>query len=124
MIAHYLPAFLTGWVATTALLALMHLLWKDALREVRYLLGGGALCAGCSLVALILDDPLLLVGPWIVGFPGGLLIVGWTWYERRYQADKHTAQRRGEIVGAAKGLTQELIDAGGRRGSDRPGAQN
>jgi bacteriorhodopsin len=113
------PAFFTGWIATAALLALMHLLWKDAPREVRYLLGGGAICGGCSLTGLVLDQALLTFGPWVIS-SSGLLIVAWTVYDRHHESARKAAQKQGEIVGAARGLTQELIDAGGQGRAQRP----
>jgi membrane protein implicated in regulation of membrane protease activity len=113
------PAFLAGWLLAVALLALEHLLWKDAPRTVRYLLGAGTICAGCSLTGLILDDVVLTFGPWAIA-SAGLVIVAWTWIEGRTQASARAARRQGELVGAARGLTQELIQ-GGQGAAQRPG---
>lgn len=113
-----IPAFLAAWLLTLALLAIEHLLWRDAARTVRYLLGAGTICAGCSLAGLILDDALLVFGPWVVA-SAGMLIAVWTWIEERTQEQRKTVRRQGELIGAAKGLTQELIDHGGRRDAQR-----
>jgi membrane protein implicated in regulation of membrane protease activity len=115
-----LPGFLAGWLLTIALLAIEHLLWKEAPRVVRYLLGAGALCLGCSLTGLILDDVLLVFGPWCIA-SAGMAIAVWTWIEARTQEQRKAARRQGEIVGAARGLTQDLIDQGGGRATQRPG---
>jgi membrane protein implicated in regulation of membrane protease activity len=113
------PAFIAGWLLTLALLAIEHLLWKDAPRVVRYCLGAGTICIGCSVAGSILDDPVLAFGPWFIT-SAGLLIVAWTWYDDRTQTTVKTAHKSGEVVGATRGLTQELID----RGSERHRPQN
>jgi len=109
-----LPAFLAGWVLTFVLLAIEHLLWKDAPRVVRYCLGAGTICTGCTLTGLLLDNPILAFGPWCIA-SAGVLTAAWTWYDDRAKATLKTAQKRGEVVGITRGLTQEAID----RGSDR-----
>lgn len=114
-----IPAFLAGWILTVALLAIEHLLWKDAPRVVRYCLGAGTICTGCSFAGLILNDPVLTFGPWVIA-SAGIITAGWTWYDDRTKERMHKAQRAGEIVAAAKGLTQELIDQRGRD-AQRPG---
>jgi membrane protein implicated in regulation of membrane protease activity len=114
-----IPAFIAGWLLTLVMLAVEHLLWKDTPRVVRYCLGAGTICAGCSLAGLLLDDPILAFGPWCIA-SAGVLTAAWTWYDDRAATQAKTAQKRGEIVGAARGLTQELID----RGSERPRPQN
>jgi membrane protein implicated in regulation of membrane protease activity len=118
-----IPAFAAGWLLTLALLIIEHLLWNDAPRLVRYLLGAGTLCVGCALAGAILDNPLLAFGPWVIA-SAGLVIVLMTWYDERTARQQQHAQKRGEVIGATRGLTQELIDAGGKHGSDRPRSQN
>lgn len=114
----FLPALLVGWILTACLLIIEHLLWKDTPRVVRYLLGGGALCCGCTVAGIIADDALLAAGPWAIA-SAGLIIVGWTWHEDRADRERTTVRRSGEVAGMARGLTQELIDAGGPYG-ERP----
>lgn len=111
------PAFLAGWIVTAALLAIEHLLWRDTPRLVRYLLGGGTLCVGCTIAGALLDNVYLAVGPWFIG-SAGLIVVLMTWYDGHAVTRMAAARRTGEIVGAARGLTQELGDA---RQSDHSG---
>jgi hypothetical protein len=120
LVIGFVPAFLAGWALTFVLLALEHLLWRDAPRIVRYLLGAGTICTGCSVTGLIIDDALLAFGPWVIA-SAGMLIAVWTWIEGRAEAQQRAARRQGEIVGAARGLTQDLIDRGGERAAQRPG---
>lgn len=119
MIQLYIPALLVGWTLTACLLVIEHLLWRDAPRAVRYLLGGGALCAGCTVAGVIADNALLAVGPWAIA-SAGLLIVGWTLHEERAARARAQAQRSGELIGAARGLKEEIAS----RGNDRPSNQN
>lgn len=114
-----IPAFIAGWLLTLVLLAVEHLLWKDAPRVVRYCLGAGTICAGCTLTGVLLDNPIIAFGPWVIA-SAGVATAGWTWYDDHSAAKARSAQKRGEIVGAARGLTQELID----RGTERPFDQN
>jgi hypothetical protein len=110
----YLPAFIAGWLFTLTLLIIFHLLWNDAIEEIRYGLGAGAICAGCALAGLIIDNELLTFGPAIIT-SSGLIIVLIQWLERRADERKAKAQKRGEVIGAAHGLTQEIIDGSGER---------
>jgi hypothetical protein len=103
------PAFLAGWLLTGAALIIEHLLWKTAPRLVRYLLGVGTVCTGCSVVGAILENLLLGIGPWVLA-SAGLVIVLMTWLDEQRAAREKHARTSGEIVGAARGLTQELID--------------
>lgn len=114
---HSIIALAAGWLATAALLIIEHLLWKETTTETRYLLGGGAICAGCSVAGAVADSPLLAVGPWVVA-SAGLLIVIWRWLERQAAEREQNAQKNGEVIGAARGLTQEIIDNGGRAGGE------
>ncbi len=113
------PAFAAGWLLTAALLIIEHLLWKNVSVVVRYMLGAGTLCTGCSVAGAILDNAILAIGPWVVA-SAGLVVVLMYWYDERAASLAKSATKRGEIVGTTKGLTQELID----RGSDRPRNQN
>lgn len=106
------PAFLAGWIVCAALLAVFHLLWKDAHRTIRYLLGAGAICIGCSIVGILLDDARMAFGPWIVA-SAGLIIALWTWGEEQAKKSRQNAQKNGELIATARGLTQDLIDRGG-----------
>lgn len=116
-----LPAFVAAWVLTCALLAVEHLLWKDAHLVVRYCLGAGTICTGCSFAGLILNDPVLAFGPWVIA-SAGIVTAGWTWFEDRANERTKKAQRSGELIGAARNiLTQETIDQGGRGDAQRPG---
>lgn len=115
-----------GWLLTAALLVIEHLLWSETTTETRYLLGAGAICAGCTLAGLIAEDLLLAIGPWVVASPG-LIIVAWRHVERQTTLREHSARKNGEIIGAARGLTQEIIDGGGRGaepGMDKAGRRN
>lgn len=115
-----IPAFLAGWLVCLALLIIFHLLWRHAHRIVRYMLGAGAICMGCTIAGAVLDDPVLTFGPWTIG-SAGLLIALWTWLEDRTAEHTRKAQQRGEITGMARGiLTQDAIDRGGRN-AQRPG---
>lgn len=109
MIQLYAVPVLAGFVLTLLLLIVFHLLWNDTPEEVRYLLGGGAICAGCGLAGLIADDGLMTVGPLLIA-SAGLAIVLWQWLERRTARHHTAAERRGEITGMAKGLLDELKD--------------
>lgn len=118
----FLPAFLAGWAFTLALLIIFHLLFDTASEEIRYCLGAGAICVGCALAGLILNAPLLTFGPAVIT-SSGLIIIVWQHVEQRVRAHKTSAERRGEVVGMARGLTQELIDQGGRRDAHRSGQE-
>lgn len=107
------PAFLIGWIVCGLLLVVFHFLWSDTHRIVRYLLGGAALCAGCSVAGLILNDARITFGPWVIA-SSGLIIALLTWNEERTDKAKRNAQKNGELVGMAKGLTQDVIDRGGQ----------
>lgn len=114
-----IPAFAAGWLICLCLLSIFHLLWKHAHRTVRYLLGGGAICAGCAMAGAILDMPVLMFGPGCIA-SAGLIIALWTWIEERTDKKLKSAQKNGEIIGATRGLTQEIIDSG----SHSPRSQN
>lgn len=114
---HQIIALGTGVALTAALLIIEHLLWSDTRIETRYLLGTGAVCAGCTLAGLIAEDLLLAIGPWVVASPG-LLIIAWRHSERQAAERERGARKNGEIIGAARGLTQEIIDSGGRHDAE------
>jgi membrane protein implicated in regulation of membrane protease activity len=108
------PAFAIGWLVTFLLLIIEHMLWKDQPRLVRYLLGGGTICLGCSVAGAILESMLLGFGAWVIA-SAGLIVIYLTWQDQRTSKAKQAAAKRGEIIGATKGLTQEIIDGGGER---------
>lgn len=121
---HQIPAFLIGWGATAALLIIFHLLFKNAHRTVRYLLGGGALCVGCSVAGAIVDSALLAFGPWVIA-SAGLIIAGWTWAEEQAKTDNVNARKNGQIVGMARGLKRELLEGqDAQSGLDETGRRN
>ena len=107
----YIIGGLIGWVVAGALLLIEHAYFDSEQEETRYMLGAGALCIGMSVAGVIAGSALLVIIPWAVA-SSGLVIVVIQWYERKAEAGRTTAQKRGEIIGAAKGLTQEMIDRG------------
>jgi membrane protein implicated in regulation of membrane protease activity len=110
----YAPAFAAGWLLTLTLLVIEHLVWKNTPRIVRYLLGAGTICTGCTLAGAVLDNAILAFGPWVIA-SAGLVVVLMTWQDERIARQQQHAQKRGEVIGAVKGLTQEIIDGGGER---------
>lgn len=116
------PALAVTWLICALAFWIEHANWKDAPREVRYLLGGGTLCAGCSIAGALLNDVLLAILPWPIA-SAGLIVLLLMWLEGRDTKRAERAQRSGEIIGAARGLTQEMIDAG-QSGHPRDGRQN
>jgi hypothetical protein len=108
-VAHYFAPFLAGWALTLTLLIIAHLLWDRAPEEVRYALGVGAICLGCALTGLILDQPLLAFGPAVIA-SAGLVIVAIQHFERLADDKQRSAQKNGEIVGMAKGLARDLSE--------------
>lgn len=105
------PAFFAGWLLTVALLAIEHLLWKHARRVTRYMLGTGTICTGCSLAGLLLDNPILAFGPWVIA-SAGVVTIGWTYFEDRAtekaKQAQTTGQKNGEVIGMARRLEREL----------------
>lgn len=120
-VTHHLAAFLGGWVTTACLLVIQHLLWANTSRQVRYLLGTGAVCMGCSVAGAILDDAVLAVMPWAIA-SAGLIILVIYWFEGQQHERERGAQKNGEIIGMAKGLSQDIIDRGGRHDAE-PGLE-
>lgn len=112
----FVPAFFVGWLLTMSLLVTFHQLWNDAIEEVRYGLGAGAICAGCSVAGLIIDSPILMFGPWVIS-SAGLVIVLIQWFERR-------TRRHGELTGIARGLSEELRDVAREPRHSGHGRQN
>jgi hypothetical protein len=103
------PAFVAGWLICVALLVIFHLVWRHAHRTVRYLLGAGAICTGCSVAGAIADSALLAFGPWIIA-SAGLSIALMTWLEEQSKTAKQNAQKNGEVIATAKGLKHELLN--------------
>lgn len=119
-----LLAIAAGWLTTAAALIIQHLLWAETSRQTRYLLGGGALCAGCSAAGAVADNPLLAVAPWAIASAGLIILVVY-WFEAQTEAAKQAAQKNGEIIGTAKGLRNELTkDHDGQSGMDKTRSRN
>lgn len=115
-----LPAYLAGALICLGLLVIFHLVWKNAHRTIRYILGAGAICAGCTVAGIILDNADLAFGPWIVAFMG-LAIALWTWLEERIEKGKQSAQENGELIGMAQWQIRDLKERGGNDAQARPG---
>lgn len=109
--ADILPAVAVAWLVSVLAFWIEHANWKDAPRGVRYLLGGGTICAGCSVAGALLNDPLLAIAPWAIA-SAGLIVLFLMWLEGKEKKKTEQARRTGEIVASARGLTQEIIDAG------------
>lgn len=105
-----LPIAVGAWLLTAALLVVEHAYFKDQGRIIRYILGGTALCLGTTLAGVLANDPLLVVFPWVI-LSSGVVIIGLTWWERERETANQNGQRRGEVVGMARGLRQELTQA-------------
>lgn len=121
LVTEYIAPFLAGWALTLLLLVICHLLWNDVAEEIRYTLGAGAICLGCALTGLILNQPLLIFGPTVVT-SAGLVIPLIQHFERGADKARHSAQKNGEIIGMTRGLSQDLIDRGGRHDAE-PGME-
>jgi hypothetical protein len=114
-VTEYIAPLLAGWIVCLSLVILFHLVWNDAAEEVRYALGAGAILIGCVIAGLLLDQAVLVVAPAFIA-SAGLIIPLIQHFERKADAAKKRAQKNGEIVGMARGLSQEIIDSGGRSG--------
>ena len=86
------PAFVAGFLLCLLLLVLFHVFFDTAPEEVRYCLGAGAICCGCSLTGYILGDERLMIGPWIVTF-SGVAIIAWQHVERQVEKKSATPGR-------------------------------
>jgi membrane protein implicated in regulation of membrane protease activity len=120
------PAYLAGTLLCIALLVIFHLLFKHAHRTVRYMLGMGAVCSGCTVAGVVLNNPDLAIGPWAIAF-WGLIIALWTWVEERNEVGKQSAQKNGEIIGLAQRLIRDVKDDGaldGQSGLDEARRRN
>jgi membrane protein implicated in regulation of membrane protease activity len=117
------PAFFIGWIVCGLLLVIFHFLWSDTHRIVRYLLGGAALCVGCSVAGLILNDARITFGPWGIA-SSGLIIALLTWNEARTEAGKKNAQKNGQLIGIAKGMAQDLGGQDAQSGLDEKSRRN
>lgn len=104
-------AILIGWLIAASILIIQHLLWAGTSAQVRYLLGTGAICVGCSLTGAILENALLVIGPWAIA-SSGLVVLVIHWFEAEQVTKQRQARKTGELVGAARGLLQELNNDG------------
>jgi bacteriorhodopsin len=108
-VTEQIVAILIGWLITAAILVIQHLLWASTSAQVRYLLGTGAICVGCSLTGAILENPLLIIAPWAIA-SSGLVVLAIHWFEAEQVTKQRQARKTGELVGAARGLLKELQD--------------
>jgi uncharacterized membrane protein YfcA len=104
-----------AWIAVWAVLQLEHAMWSGVDFRLRYILGLGTVCAGCLGAGIALDDVALAVVPGVLATAGLPILLSYA-REEKAAHDQQAAQKRGEVVGMAKGLhkalTQELIDRG------------
>lgn len=105
-----------AWLATCALLQLEHKLWSTIDFRLRYLLGMGTVCLGCLGAGVALNNAALAIVPGLIATAGLTILISYA-NEEKAARDQAAAQRRGEVVGMARGihkaLTQEQIDHGG-----------
>jgi len=105
-----------AWLATWALLQLEHALWRDIDFRLRYILGLGTVCLGCLGAGVALGNVALAIVPGLLATAGLTILLSYI-NEDKAARDRAAAQRRGEVVGMARGihkaLTQEAIDSGG-----------
>jgi uncharacterized membrane protein YfcA len=104
-----------AWIAVWVVLQLEHAMWSGVDFRLRYILGLGTVCAGCLGAGIALDDVALAVVPGVLATAGLPILLSYA-REEKAAHDQQAAQKRGEVVGLAKGLhkalTQELIDRG------------
>jgi len=105
-----------AWFAVWALLQLEHALWKTIDFRLRYIPGLGTVCLGCLGAGVALNNAALAVVPGLLATAGLTILLSYA-NESKAERDRAAAQRRGEVVGMARGihkaLTQEAIDHGG-----------
>lgn len=110
------------WALVFALMQVAHVYWRDLDFRVRYVIGTAICCAGMTIAGLLLADALLMIVPWALTSAGATVLINYHVEAKRRERER-AAQRHGEIVGAARGLTQEIIDRGSR-GTNTPGHDN
>ena len=104
-----------AWALALALYQLAHALWRDLDFRVRYVIGAAVLCLCATVAGLLLGDVLLMIAPWVLASAGAAVLINYHYEAKRAERDT-AARRQGEIVGAARGLTQDIIDRGGPHG--------
>lgn len=104
-----------AWAATWALLQLEHAIWSGIDFRFRYVLGLGTVCLGCLGAGVALGNFALAIVPGVLATAGLPILISYA-NEEKAERDQAAAQRRGEIVGMARGLhkslSQESIDRG------------
>lgn len=102
-----------AWLATFATVQAMHAYFRHLDFRIRYVLGTAAICGGCSAAGVALENALLAIVPWVLASAGATIIINYA-AEARREREKNAARQEGEIVALTRGLTQEIIDNGGR----------
>lgn len=104
-----------AWIGVCALLQLAHIWWSGLDFRWRYIIGLGTVCLGCLGVGVAIGDPALAIVPGLLATAGLPILLTYA-REEKAEHDQNAAQRRGEVIGMAKGLrrdlTQEMIDRG------------
>ena len=110
-----IPIILAAWMISAALLAIEHVYFRTQPRLVRYILGTVTICLGTTFAGVLTDNATLAIVPWVVA-SSGVVVIGLYWNEDKAARDQANAQKRGEVVGMARGLhqalSQEMIDRG------------
>jgi hypothetical protein len=119
--SHLLPIFI-GWLAASLALIAEHIAllrqpWQLT-PPATYIVGVLTILGGCAIWALIEPasvEPLLaLLAFAVISMGSGAWVLLLYWLDERSARARTQAARTAEIVGAAKGLTQEIIDRGSR----------
>lgn len=104
-----------AWFTVWALLQLEHALWSEIDFRLRYVMGLGTVCLGCLGAGIALGDVALAIVPGLLATAGLPILLSYV-NEDKARRDQDAAQRRGEVVGMARGihkaLSQETIDRG------------
>ena len=104
-----------SWISVLIALQWAHARWAHVDFRIRYVLGMGIVCGGCLFAGALLSDPLLAVVPGLLATAGAGILKSYA-DEDKAARDQANAQKRGEVVGMARGLhqalSQEMIDRG------------
>ncbi len=104
-----------AWIAVWALLQFEHTRWSAIDFRFRYLMGMGTVCLGCIGAGIAMGNLALAVVPGVLATAGLPILLSYA-NEEKSERDQAAAQRRGEVVGMARGihkaLSQETIDRG------------